>query len=420
MIEINRFREILKDGSLFEEIQESLSDFTSDLLSSLYPSSIIKRIVYRPLIGRWFPNFEVVNQGLSNQMAFFFGDVNMCFSEERYCAFCGLRMLTTPTVLNFISISVCDDCSNKIYREYWHCLDSIQHSCMKEIDKKSQCSCSEVSTCDDFFNPRCGYQSISETINPCLKDHAIGLLLMDAHNVMILIGRKDLLKYRMIWTGGIIGIILGLSNQIMNLAILKKLLPKIYKTINDQANSYNNQYGNSGIQIIYVSYQLNDNLIKDSWFFGFFYAFLSYYSSHAIRSYFNRFFSKPLEWLKMVIRELFSRCNLEILDYIELCDIYPPIDFSLRELLEDHFKELMDSRHHGGGSFLECIKGLDLNFLTQRELIQDFFHNLEEFPHELKLEKILWSMGPYMLIKSGNHRKPIIINIKELIGRIFY
>ncbi len=118
MLDISKFRTIIEDGILYGEFQKTLSDFASDSLCSLYPSSIIKRIVYRPMIGRWFPHVDVITQGYKSQVSFFFDELTMCLSKERYCSLCGLEIQGTPKSLDSIPISVCPKCFNRIYYEY--------------------------------------------------------------------------------------------------------------------------------------------------------------------------------------------------------------------------------------------------------------------------------------------------------------
>ncbi len=419
LLEISKYRDIVAEGIFNGEIQEVLSDFANESLLNLYPSSIIKRIAYRPMIGRWFPHTDVITQGYKSQLAFFFDELNMCLSKERFCALCGLEMPSTSGILESIPISICPKCFTHIYYDYWKCLDNLHQSSKIKTTKNAQTQF-RSSICNNFFDSRCGYPSNSENLNPCLRNHAIGLILVDAHHLMIIIGRRDTMKYRMIWMGGLIGIILGFSNHIMNLAVLEKVLPEFYAKLYNSTDSYNIIHHISKITIIDDYSQLTDQIQCEICITWFLFSFLSYYPNFELKCFFKNYLSRPIECLKLILKDVVYKCELEILDYFELIYMYPPIDFTLRDYLESQFLRKHQSNSQVDISFFRVAKELTTDLCSSRKFFQDYFQILKKVTHELELKKILWIMGQFMLVSSNFHEKPILINMKEIIGRKFY
>ena len=123
---------------------------------------------------------------------------------------------------------------SKVYYNYWNCLQYVwDNNCqiLQDNNKFKEDLIRKNSICDNFLEPRCRYPRDAERTNPCLKNHAIGLVLENECRFKIIIGPYDSLKYRMIWNGGLLGIILGYSNRILNLDILNSTLNKIYSEI---------------------------------------------------------------------------------------------------------------------------------------------------------------------------------------------
>lgn len=418
MLEIDKFRDFVDDGTRYGENQDFLTEFAVNSLTSLYPSSIIKRIIYRPMIGKWFPYIDIMNQEYNSQMAFFFDELSLCLSKERYCSLCGIEIQDFLNIIDSIPISVCPMCFNQIYYDYWKCLDMSHQSCAnKNINSTST---QEISICDDFLDSRCGYLSNSEFTNTCLKDHAIGLVLLDANHIRIIIGRRDTLKYRMIWMGGLLGIILGFTNRIMNLSILNRVLSKFYTLLYEQTEYYNNFNQKLQIQLIHNSNQLPDDIEQEIWYSWLLYSLLNYYSNYEIKYFLKTKYFGAIEYLKLNLQNVITKCELDIIDYVELAHVYPPIDFTLRTQLEKVFFQGNLTRSKLNASILEFIKCSGSNISSLRNLFQDQIYSIKRITSEIEIKKILCVIGQFILVISNINEKPLLLNLKEIIGRKFF
>ena len=164
-------------------------EFAKDLFSMLYPLKTVKRFIYRPMLGRWYPHIDVDLLGYDMQLGFFFDEVGVSFSKERFCCKCGAKLSEERPLNSYIPISLCSDCNVKIFYEYWDCLNSLycsnslmnDHFSNKDDNNKDDNTHKNVqkSACDDFLKPRCGYPFDGEYVNPCLKNHGIGLILVN-------------------------------------------------------------------------------------------------------------------------------------------------------------------------------------------------------------------------------------------------
>lgn len=76
----------IKNGlirDVYEGTKGELDDFVINALSNYYPIKIVKRFMFRPLLGRWYPYIDVKSSGYSMQLSLFFGKLNMTFSLEK-------------------------------------------------------------------------------------------------------------------------------------------------------------------------------------------------------------------------------------------------------------------------------------------------------------------------------------------------
>ncbi len=238
---------------------------------------------------------------------------------------------------------------------------------------------------------------------------------MDAHHLMVLIGRIDTIKYKMIWMGGLIGIILGFSNRIMNLCVLKEALPAFYTHLYEHTDQYNNIHPTSRITIFKEYFKMENEGKEEIMCNWFLFSFLNYYINIEVRHFLRKYLLKPIEYLKFILNNICIKCELEVLDFLELTQIYPPIDFTLREKVENQLFQ-----GHSLKFFLECIKENTSDSHNLKSLCQECFHIVEKQSQELELKKIVWGMGQFILAQSDMGEKPILININEIIGRKFY
>jgi len=405
---------------------DSLSEGVETFLYNLYPPRVIKRFQYKPVAGKWFPFIDVKIQNRPNQWAFFYGRVNLTITEEKFCTACGINLKDETPVPSHIPISLCLSCRKKIYYGYWDCLYGVISENLRalEINFKSENQKpmnmgTQKSLCRNLLEPRCGYPQDAEATNPCLKNHGIGLILKDAQTLSIVIGPLNLLKYRLIWEGGLLALVFGFSNRILNLEQLNILLRKAFRTIYQSAESQ--------LQILSPFSRLNHQQYQDFFNTELLIEFFKYYQDSDIRKHLNDYFSAPLKILEAISRSLVKDCDVEILDYVELCNQFPPLSRTFREAMEhrlnDHYN--IEDKDYKWENFPDEIINHIPKFLEEPS--QSPFNvvplDLNNLKQEMSIHEVLGSFGPHLLCKSDysmDLKDPILLNMKDLIGRKVY
>lgn len=270
-------------------LSEASDTFVKDSLQLIFPRKIIKRIILRPYLGKWYPYLDIYSPQRDPQLTYFYGSVNVNFKSKKVCALCESNLnnyttnlpLTGRSVssnthqktnlikvdsnpskpLKHVPIALCPDCQKKVYYDYWDCLNAV---IKRAFNLKVSSSGSEATNfyyneskdfinasydndviCENLLEPRCGFPKDSERLNPCLKNYGIGLKMYDTQTLKITIAPLESLKYQMIWGGGLFGVILGHRNRIINLETLTNLLPKIageLTSVIDKINDDNSDY----------------------------------------------------------------------------------------------------------------------------------------------------------------------------------
>lgn len=217
-------------------ISETPDEFTKNALSMVYPPKIVKRILFRPYLGKLFPHIDVEVPNHRTQLSFFYGRINMRFSREQNCTLCKTKLTEDNNMLgteskSFIPICLCNRCKERVYYEYWDCLNSTIANALKSVNDNSnlynfEIELNKVEThrCQNFLKPRCNFPTESSHTNPCLKNHGLALLMSNQRNLKLLSAPIDKLKYIMMWEGGIAGIIVGYKRKILNLELLEEWL----------------------------------------------------------------------------------------------------------------------------------------------------------------------------------------------------
>jgi len=326
-------------------ISNTSDEFTKEALSLIYPSKIVKRILFRPFVGKLFPYIDIKSPTNLTQLSFFYGRINMRFSKERKCCVCEKRLETQDEKIlskSYIPLYICQECKRNIFYGYWECLKStlINTSHLNSNNIRIESS----KRCNNFLEPRCGYPIDSEQTNPCLQNHGIGLLLRDNQTFTIYAAPLEKLKYMMTWDGGISGIILGYRRRIINLELLERLFSDIVKSANRIIKKLNQSMDNKNqtIKITIPQIQVRKSpekaLALREWIL---FSFLKYYQNHEIQKYCRFLLDRPLFILKMVLEEITQELDIEILEFLKLYEWYPPLDFKFREWLEGNFKKIL-------------------------------------------------------------------------------
>ena len=274
------------------------------------------------------------------------------------------------------------------------------------------------SICDNFLESRCRYPQDTERTNPCLKNHAVGLVLENKHKLKIIIGPYDSLKYRIVWNGGLLGIILGYLNRTLNLDVLNSLLKNIHSEIVLLTKGFIEQ-GCKRQKIEVISDFFGNVHIEDKnniaiWLLL---ATLQYYSNYEIRQFINEYFLTPIEYLKRVIKGITDKVQFNILNFLELYRCYPPIEPNLRRLVEDKIKEIMqikDMKEFTRERFNKLNISIDCLLKEVIDLSPLNFNNLFD---GIEIYEIYCSFGSYLIVRANISVAPIILDMRDIIGR---
>ena len=406
-------------------------------LDVLSPLKIIKRVLFRPYLGRWYPYIDVYSPGYETQLSFFYGKIRLDVSKEKLCCHCHKYLTSNfdflANSLN-IPVSLCNDCSSMIFYDYWDCLGKlIKDAFTHNQDDKEKESISKTLLCEDLLNPKCGYPITFEKINPCLKNHAIGVLILNHNKLEIIIGTLEAIRYQMIRKGGIYGLIFGYSNRVLNLERLRQILRDFIKQIKliiedynqlVQKNNLNEEWKNikiSNLELINPFkgtknlFELDKTIISE-WFIL---NFLSYYTNFSSKKLMHMILTPSINILEYLVKNLYKKVELdiEILDIVELNKMFPPLNFELRDYYENLFKKWL-----GKNNFRDVIRNLSKNCENVIRCIipsiSDEMNsvNFEKINSTLKIHEIMCILGSYVILKSNHSNNYSCVNLNELIG----
>ncbi len=418
-------------GGLKEIIQEISDDCTKNILTLLYPTKVIKRFIFRPLLGRWYPYIDIKSEGYESQLSLFFGKINMKFSMERECSYCGKILDNLKCSIDFLPVLLCSRCFSKVYYGYWNCLKEVYNNNFANPTKNKNFKQRVI--CEDLFAPKCGYPIGSERTNPCLKNHAIGLIMVGDSTLKVIIGSLDALKYHMIWEGSLLGLILGYSNRIMNIEILEKMLNKIFLVLESCIEKFNNNdknpeniinnsfFGEYKVKLISTYSNINNSLNNYALGQWILINFLRYYRNFEIKRFIYNFFEKPLSFLKVLLKGILKEIDIEILQFIELYKYFTPLSFDLRHAFEDNFKEMLDIKEIAEFSRNAIEHKAGLTFFDITKTFGNIsFINFKALAKELEIYEILCALGPILIVNSNISDKPMLLSMYDLIGRKVY
>ncbi|MHA1499087.1 MAG: hypothetical protein ACTSRT_16290 [Promethearchaeota archaeon] len=420
-----------EDGSIeFSSIPEQVLD---SYLELLHPLSFIKRVLYRPFVGRWFPYIEVQSPSYWSQLSFFYGGIHARISNLRRCSRCFTILNSNNSVIDNIPISLCKTCSAEIYHGYWDCLDAILEKMFKcnaendiRRDKKHKDG-EEMVVCKDLLNPGCGFLNDPERMNPCLRNHAIGIIIFSPTKIGILIGRLDLIKYQMIWMGGIYGLILGYSNRIMNLEMLENVLEQVAGDLKSLFLDKQVCSEGGSVELIPVVTNLKMSIkttlkpnLGINWLL---FCFYNYYNDYNSKKVINTFLTPCVGLFRAILDRLMGKTdtNLEILDFFELHNIYAPLNPRLRRNIESILRKSFE-----GVELIEISRIIAQESETSLIRLQNLIRILEdeikvfridELSNDLEIHGVLGSIGPHLIIDCDISETPAIIHLNDLIGR---
>jgi hypothetical protein len=155
---------------------EASDIFVKESLQLIFPRKIIKRIILRPYLGRWYPYLDIHSPQRDTQLTYFYGSVNVNFTSKKVCVLCESNLknyncftktpltgkfksrdsrqnnnlikgaskpsnslkpleLSKPMIspkpiipskpLKQVPIALCADCQKKVYYDYWDCLNAV-------------------------------------------------------------------------------------------------------------------------------------------------------------------------------------------------------------------------------------------------------------------------------------------------------
>jgi len=432
-----------------------LDDFAREALSLIYPVKIIKKVIYRPYAGHWFPYLDIVSWGHEMQQSFFYGDVAIHFSAERYCSMCG-RLLDEFTY-NPVPVSLCPNCYPRVYFGYWDCLYSIKYRAYKFLLKKlsgaslkgvNEVFISKVGNinegtqaqiCDDLLSPRCGFPLKADFIIPCLKNHGISLTFVDSSHLVLDIGSLDYLKYKMIKEGGIFGIIFGFKRRIIDLGCLYRLFSRflfeVYSYIErynfeqeekKQADGFRLRFYQDEIKAI-IS-RMNDDVKSDlkgsadSHNFINIWALLNYlrcFPNFGVKYFLRRYLGLALEFLEGLVKRLALKEGLDIIEFLPLYKYFTPFSSGIKKKFHDKFTSIFNLSRDKISEFSAELASQE--FHDFHELANRFnfikLIDLEAYNGDFEIYGCLGALGRYIIADSNIYPDPIFLNVDDLIGR---
>jgi len=394
--------------------------------------------------------------------------VSVLLSEGRYCCGC-FKELKAEELFKTrgIPVALCSSCFSKVYHGYWECLEGLlrgslalngdaktggHHSSVKEFFGQGDFideSYEEVSDtgvkgfnrqwkglCEDIFNPRCQFPLDPELLNPCLKNHGIGLLMEDSRRLKILIGSLESIKYQMIWNGGLFGVILGRSKQILNLPLLSGVISEVQQEIKRHVKSYNASINGASwremgglkrqVRILNGSGFLRDfsSFTVNEWIL------LSYWSQdmrYVVKQRIQEWLMPSITFLIELVRKILEQHELEIVDYHDIMDGFTPLSENLRSYLENHrvirrLEELILEKgrwvHYFDKVLNDVAEHPERSFFNQEKFFGAFNNSKNQAIH-LEIEEIMGAFGQFLIVKPVHLEFPTVLTTWELIGKSF-
>ncbi len=423
MFEFDQVKETTNQIKPDDSLDYSIYELSCNYLEEIYPRKLIWRIIYLPVNGHWFPFADIKDfYAEMTQLTFFYDSLHITIplSSIRICGSCERPLERMNRIRNIFPLSLCKLCVSEIFYQYVDCLEGIYlTNLQKFLNKEKILEKKEMtSLCSNLLQPRCNYPLSFESTNPCLRNHAIGIIFKDFYTIQIIIGLEHSLKYKILWEGGIFAVIFGSKFSILNIEILNSVLGELFTEVINFTHNFNaNQNLNMKFNINWEYIDDNEVIINkflESWFLL---QFLDYYQNYRCKQYINYLFKNVIEYYLEIIAFLNNRFNFDVICYLELYKMYPPINLGLRTEIERTIETEM---------FVNSID--ELFKLHYAELDRDLsrilntflksFPSLSKKQTTLEIYKIYAALGPTLLIQSNLDLKPSILYMKECIGTL--
>ncbi len=144
---------------------------------------------------------------------------------------------------------------------------------------------------------------------------------------------------------------------------------------------------------------------------------LDYYPNFLIQHFISKYFEKSFELLKVLLKRVTLELDFEILDFIELYKVYPPIHFELRSVLEQQIKKEFDIKEINQLALSHLSKLMSFETDVLNTVIDPDIINLNDLVGEFEIYHILWSIGPYIFSKTSTSQNISVINLYDLLGK---
>lgn len=427
---------IIAKGKIVEEEDidtfAGISTYVQPYMDMLFPLKVIKRVLFRPYLGRWYPYIDVYSPSYENQLSFFYGKVELEILKMKLCCGCYRELKSDAIVDIGIPVALCKECSSRVYYEYWSCLAKVVIDVFKCIENgEEDKSGFESTNCENLLKPRCNFPITFERVNPCLKNHAIGVIILTGNKLDVIVGTLETIKYQMIWRGGIFGLVFGYSNRVMNLERLSQILRVFIEQLDQIVKGYNSRIkrgANEEHEKVHIhkaelipSFKKSENSLEversiiNGWFLL---NFLDFYTNYDAKKLIFKIIEPSFRLVEYIVesfhKKLNLKFNLELLDIIEIYKTFSPINLDLRAHFENYLNEMLRKEN-----IKYTLKSLRRN--CEDDVILEVSDNIKvinfrNMTEKLEIYEILSSMGSYILVNSNFSNRFSFIHLKDLIG----
>lgn len=415
------------------ESSPSMKTYVKGYMNILFPLKILKRVLFRPYLGKWYPYIDVHSPGYENQLSLLYGKIELEFLNKKLCCSCYKELDIDASLDTGVPMALCKDCSLRRHYGYWICLQKVIINIFKcnENNEDEEIGF-QTNICENLLKPRCNFPLAFERVNPCLKNHAIGVIILTGNNLEVIIGTLDTIKYQMMWRGGIFGLIFGYSNKILNLEMLNHILRIFIKQLNQIIKEYSfhiKTIFNDNLEKVNIcktrlraSFNKSESLLEkdrkiiNEWFFL---NFLGFYTNYDAKKLLITLIEPSFRLMEYVIKSIYKilNPNLELLDIIEIYKTFTPYSFELRTYFENNLNDEFNKEDISDMlRYLRKTCEYDIN-----SIILDIFDRVKavNFRHivdKLKINEILCSLGSYIVINTDFSKDISFIQLNDLIG----
>ena len=402
-------------------------------LSELYPRRIIKRLVYKPYLGHYIPYIDVYDPRYGSQLFAFHGKVDINMSLRRLCSGCFNELDGDFIERLPIPVSLCHDCYSRLFHGYWDCLWDVYGEFQYDGSRIGENNGKGYDSCD-LLLPECGHILSGDEVNPCLRNHAIGMIIQDNNRIKVTCERLENIKHLMTLNGGLFVFILGIRNKILDIISLSSILKQFRQLLEVIIKEYKEKYQKStsnfyGIKKDHSDFRIlsversNYLLEKNLGNYLLDWIILRYLlrdNSGIATDYLNSYYSEVFEFIRFFVKGFIEKKNndLEILDFLELHDFFSPLTPNFISDLEEQLLLVSDSE----SSYKRLVEKLKSNRSAVLNSLMSMFVNKEKLLMELEEDyfntcEVAGNFGSFIIIKTNLSEKWTIFNIQDFVGR---